>query len=842
MHLLKLLKKIDGAHLSGIWEVPHCLTFVSPSSSFHLVFFWIASHGRVPAAGLHPNSLHGRPMRWRCLMPCGLHSAISGILAGGILGFGTADRLLFFCTSTAILLCCLVVYFIAFCKIQFISLIHRQISCPSCSRARPSRWGLFGVVFVLLGCLLFCFGCWLVCFSLDTPFWTCWTVYWSTLSFDSPMREHTGLCTIRSMAQTLCYDLARAEKAKDGKKKQFVQLAQTLCYDLARAEKATDGKKTSVPMALHTALALIEQTGRVPESDRISDDPLWRGHVKSWTAELSEDAPPRKPAEMYTTAILLALELTVVCEAEALFVRALSWVVLCMIWGAMRCDDMQAVLPHRSVLSNFGLRLVLGKSKTTGPDKVQKEVSVHIFRTVSLTGEDWLRASYDLWLADPLNFRRDYMVMEPNKNWTGVKRRFLSPTGLSSAIGRLLGSLSCPGRTAEGWELMPAAHLLPDGLESFYSGHSPRNYLTSVAAALGFHKDERAYLGRWSMGMVSSEEYVRTSRQVVFKIQRTVNKALVEGSNEPFHEDENIDKLADFAAEAGANRNRIKKRHTVLTSLAGEDITSGSLPHFGSPPRWLGPRCARGHGRCACREGCGSGAERVAFEGDGGEVLRHGLQAVGLEEIAYEWLLRETWPLSWSDPFEWGQPRRLRCHLSGVPEEDAGRKRKGSCGDVIWNRIILLHCFSGQRRRSASRLNCVQLHLPGRKRLRGAHMVHMSLVVEDSLSWVWFTVMCAHVNDCTSRSDGCAEHNREFCHCSMAQTWGCHSDSRTFSAFDIFEIVFSVLFVLLCSLSCDCSWLRVAFTFRFLSFASFSNCHSFSDSWHWNSFVVDFPH
>ena len=24
---------------------------------------------------------------------------------------------------------------------------------------------------------------------------------------------------------------------------QFVQLAQTLCYDLARAEKATDGKK-----------------------------------------------------------------------------------------------------------------------------------------------------------------------------------------------------------------------------------------------------------------------------------------------------------------------------------------------------------------------------------------------------------------------------------------------------------------------------------------------------------------------------------------------------------------------------------------------------------------------
>ena len=39
-------------------------------------------------------------------------------------------------------------------------------------------------------------------------------------------------------------DLARAIELEQ--KKQFVQLAQTLCYDLARAEKATDGKKLKV--------------------------------------------------------------------------------------------------------------------------------------------------------------------------------------------------------------------------------------------------------------------------------------------------------------------------------------------------------------------------------------------------------------------------------------------------------------------------------------------------------------------------------------------------------------------------------------------------------------------
>lgn len=61
-----------------------------------------------------------------------------------------------------------------------------------------------------------------------------------------------------------------------------------------------------------------------------------------------------------------------------------------MVWGAMRCDDMQSVLPHRSILSNYSLRFEVGlgevKDKTTGPDKPQKVVSVHILRTTSLTG------------------------------------------------------------------------------------------------------------------------------------------------------------------------------------------------------------------------------------------------------------------------------------------------------------------------------------------------------------------------------------------------------------------------------------------------------------------------
>lgn len=219
----------------------------------------------------------------------------------------------------------------------------------------------------------------------------------------------------------------------------------------------------------------------------------------------------------------------------------------------MRRDDVQAILPSRLLLTNHGLRLVMGRTKTTGPDKIQKEANAYVSRWTSLTGEDWLRVGYDIWSADPFAFRRDYMVMEPTADWNGVKRKFLTPSGLSAAITKLLGELKCPRRAGVGWSFLQHTLLLPDGLEAFFSGHSARNFLTSVEAAIGYTKDERAYLGRWSMGMTSSEEYVRAARQVVYKIQKSVNRVLLEGRPEPYFEDEAIEKLCEFAKKMGIN-------------------------------------------------------------------------------------------------------------------------------------------------------------------------------------------------------------------------------------------------------------------------------------------------
>ena len=91
------------------------------------------------------------------------------------------------------------------------------------TRAHMSSWRCpFVVVLFCLGFRGFCLL--VLCAVSLLPggrhhIWTCWTVYWSMLSFDTPMREMQDFAQFFQMAQTLCYDLARAEKATDGKKK-----------------------------------------------------------------------------------------------------------------------------------------------------------------------------------------------------------------------------------------------------------------------------------------------------------------------------------------------------------------------------------------------------------------------------------------------------------------------------------------------------------------------------------------------------------------------------------------------------------------------------------------------
>ncbi|CAE7862468.1 unnamed protein product [Symbiodinium necroappetens] len=80
----------------------------------------------------------------------------------------------------------------------------------------------------------------------------------------------------------------------------------------------------------------------------------------------------------------------------------------------------------------------------------------------------------------------------------------------------------------------------PGQLASFWTGHSARHVLTSIAAALGVGKDRRDYLGRWAYAQHGSQDYVLTSRQVVQGVQNFVCRSLILGHESGGYSEEEL--------------------------------------------------------------------------------------------------------------------------------------------------------------------------------------------------------------------------------------------------------------------------------------------------------------
>ena len=271
----------------------------------------------------------------------------------------------------------------------------------------------------------------------------------------------------------------------------------------------------------------------MPSEARISEDQLWLESVKSWTAELSRDAPPRRQADLYTVAIAVSSELTLANEAAPLGQRFYSFVLLLLLWGTMRCDDLQNVDPASLELSQLGLRFVLRRTKTSGPGKPVGELQGFIARDVSLSGVDWLRLGMELLEDEELNFPRDFFAIGFAREWNNPERSFLELEGLATMLRKLLLTLPAVGRRIGGLTLNQGTMLISPEMGSFWTGHSARHTLPSWAAAAGIGKEDRDYLGRWSYAKHGSQDYVLTSRQVVHRIQRAVCKFILEGLPQP---------------------------------------------------------------------------------------------------------------------------------------------------------------------------------------------------------------------------------------------------------------------------------------------------------------------
>ena len=326
-------------------------------------------------------------------------------------------------------------------------------------------------------------------------------------------------------------------------------------------ERAKDGCGFSVPGDLLAAFSVLESVGRVSLKDRFSADETVRAVVQSIAEELQSRAAPRRPAKLYTVAMLLALEIRVMDLLAPLFSRVIAWVMLLQHWAAMRADDVQWLDPGRMTLSSSGLAGVLRRTKTTGPGRRAREVPIYVSREVSLSGHDWLQEGYNLFWREEIYWERMYFLPFPSSDWEFGTKKHLSPEMLNVCIKRVLSELALPVRGERHWRKSDVS-LLPHELLPFWSGHSARHWLPSWAAMLGVSKPDRDFLGRWQAGAHESNEYIVTSREVVHRVQMHVVEKINCG-HQGVDEQPLLDEIQEFGNARNVSFARGASRHRV---------------------------------------------------------------------------------------------------------------------------------------------------------------------------------------------------------------------------------------------------------------------------------------
>ena len=322
----------------------------------------------------------------------------------------------------------------------------------------------------------------------------------------------------------------------------------------------------TVPKSVCSTIALLETVGQVPMEQRICEDVLFTEGIRHWTMTLEEDAPPTKQAQMYSIAILLSCELMICMDDETIGLRFYAFILLLTVWATLRLDDLQHVDPKEMTLSQLGLKFPLNRTKTSGAGKPVGRLQAFVSRATSLTGFDWIRAGCGLLRDAELDFQRDFLCVNFEHGWTTAQREYVGADGVAVNIRSLLKQLRAPVRGNNGmWQASRPGSLVPEELLTFWTGHSGRHTLPSLAAACGVSKSQRDFLGRWAAAQHGSFDDILTSRQVVHGIQSSVCRTLLEGTGPPgYVEGELHTLMQEHVNAAQGQRHVVRARHTVM--------------------------------------------------------------------------------------------------------------------------------------------------------------------------------------------------------------------------------------------------------------------------------------
>lgn len=263
----------------------------------------------------------------------------------------------------------------------------------------------------------------------------------------------------------------------------------------------------SVPPLIVKAVVWMERTACIDSRSRIGESQVVES-VRDYVVEmLSKDSAPTKRAPRYPIAMMEAFERAVEDEKLLFGLRIVAWVKLVKLWGSLRWDDIQKVVPKELKYFEGRMTTTLRTTKTTGPTKRVRELPVCISEHAYISSPFWLKTGFDL-IKSEAAFDRDYLLPKLNNNWTGFRRVMACYNDISSYSACLRRTVSRVG------SMEPFAHPV---LSAFWTEHSERATLPTGLGLLRTPKEERDMLGRWKPD--GSDTYQRMYNGVVSRLQ-----------------------------------------------------------------------------------------------------------------------------------------------------------------------------------------------------------------------------------------------------------------------------------------------------------------------------------
>lgn len=226
-------------------------------------------------------------------------------------------------------------------------------------------------------------------------------------------------------------------------------------------------------------------------------------------------ASAKREAPMLLLALLLRMERLVLGDGPN-YIRAYAWVKLIAFWAAIRGED-GSWLQASSLVLTAGVGFVgnLLRTKTTGVGKKVKPREIFVADNAYLWKKDWLRCGLELWEEEDVS--RDNLILLPNSDMSGFRNIGAEVQDRVALTRHTLGmaarvSLVTPTTPADRWT------------GKYWTEHSSRNTLWSIARVLNVPKEATDALGGWSAANSSSEVYIHTKRQNTGRVQSLVAK------------------------------------------------------------------------------------------------------------------------------------------------------------------------------------------------------------------------------------------------------------------------------------------------------------------------------